>query len=88
MKVLTILSYLWVVAFAHANSILDRQNQDFTVQSPRAGDIFALAESRSADVKLDIAWTVPEETADRPVYISLVQGNNLTSLDLVRIVNG
>ena len=60
---------------------------DFTVTSPSAGDTVTLSSSAIEGAIVPIRWTVAESLADRPVIISLVQGNNLSSLTLVEQVD-
>jgi len=60
---------------------------DFTVTSPEAGDTVTLSSSTINGARIPIVWTVADALADRPVFISLVQGNNLSSLTLIEQVN-
>lgn len=76
--VLALLSLYFSNAFAQNN---------FTVITPRAGDTVSLGDTALGDIQVPIAWTVAEAIADRPVIISLVQGNNVSSLSQVALVN-
>lgn len=67
---------------------MKREQESFEVKSPAAGDTIALAESRFDELSLNISWTAPQATKDRPTSISLVQGNNLSSLALLNVING
>jgi hypothetical protein len=60
---------------------------DFTVTSPKAGDTVTLSSSALDGAIVPIKWTVAESLAERPAIISLVQGNNLSSLTLIEQVN-
>jgi len=74
---LSILSLL--IIHAHAQN-------DFTVTSPEVGDTVTLSSSTISGASISISWTVAEALADRPVFISLVQGNNLSSLSVIEQV--
>jgi hypothetical protein len=76
--ILSILSLL--VSQIHAQN-------DFAVTSPEAGSTVTLSSSALVGAIVPIKWTVAEDLADRPVIISLVQGNNLSSLTLIEQVD-
>ncbi|KAM0719787.1 hypothetical protein Q7P37_003921 [Cladosporium fusiforme] len=59
----------------------------FTVTAPKAGDTVSIGATTTADIEVPISWTVPDAIASRPVFISLVQGNNLSSLSRVEQIN-
>lgn len=81
MAITLILSILSLLVFhSHAQN-------DFTVTSPEAGDTITLSSSTYNGASIPILWTVPDTLADRPVFISLVQGNNLSSLSLIQQVD-
>jgi hypothetical protein len=81
MAMALILSILSLLVFrTHAQN-------DFTVTSPSAGDTVTLSSSAINGAIVPIKWTVAESLADRPVIISLVQGNNLSSLALIEQVD-
>jgi len=65
------------------------QNDDvFEVTEPKAGDTVTISKYTTDGVVVPIKWTVPSALADRPVMISLVQGNDLSSLSAVSRING
>lgn len=80
--------FLCLLTLAYGDALTKREQEAFKVFSPRAGDTIALAESEYDGFFVNISWTAPQATADRPTSISLVQGNNISSLALLRVVNG
>lgn len=63
---------------------LVKRQQTFSVTSPGAGDTVAVG-TRSYDTVVPIEWTVPVALEDRPVIISLLQGDTLN--ELATIIN-
>lgn len=61
---------------------------DFKVTEPKAGDTVTISRYTTDGVVVPIEWTVPASLADKPVMISLVQGNDLSSLSTVSQING
>jgi hypothetical protein len=80
--------FLCLLSLTYGEALIKREQQAFEVLSPTAGDTIALAESSSDGLFLNISWIAPEATADRPASISLVQGNNISSLALLHVING
>jgi hypothetical protein len=80
--------FLCLLSLAYGEASVKREQESFQVKSPAAGDTIALAESRYDELSLNISWIAPQATADRPTSISLVQGNNLSSLALLNVING
>lgn len=82
-----------MAAFLLALSFLSMQlraafaEDAFAVTAPKAGDTISVGKSTTSDVEVPISWTVPDAIAERPVLISLVQGNNLSSLSRVEQIN-
>ncbi|KAK3642093.1 hypothetical protein LTR56_010964 [Elasticomyces elasticus] len=62
-------------------------DETFEVTRPLAGDIIAVSYS-DPYASLPIEWTVPESIANRTIFISLVQDNDLDSLMQREVVNG
>ena len=68
---------------------ISAQNDDvFKVTEPKAGDTVTISKYTTDGVVVPIKWTVPASMADKPVIISLVQGNDLSSLSTVSQING
>ena len=84
MSVLATLSFL-SLCFVGTSA----QNEDeFKVTAPKAGDTVTINKYTTDGVEVPIKWTVPSTLADKPVIISLVQGNDLSSLSTVSQING
>jgi hypothetical protein len=65
------------------------QNEDaFEVTEPKAGDTVTTSRYTTDGVVVPIKWTVPSTLADKPVIISLVQGDDLSSLSTISQING
>jgi hypothetical protein len=65
------------------------QNDDaFEVTEPKAGDTVTTSRYTTDGVVVPIKWTVPSALADKPVIISLVQGDDLSSLSTISQING
>jgi hypothetical protein len=45
----------------------------FKITAPKSGDTVTVSKYTTEGVTVPIEWTVPDELADRPVMISLVQ---------------
>jgi len=84
-KDLLALSLTWWIAYASSTS--KRDETMLSVTAPKAGDAFGL-DTASERTGIGITWTVPDAIASRPVFLSLVQGDNLTSLAVVAPING
>jgi len=63
-----------------------KRQTTFEVTSPQFGDTFSVTDD-GEDSAIPIKWTVADDIANRPIYISLLWGNNLTTLEPVEIVN-
>jgi hypothetical protein len=64
-------------------------NEDvFEITAPSFGDTVTVSKYTTDGVAVPIEWTVPDALADKPVMISLVQGNDLSSLDRIAQING
>jgi hypothetical protein len=84
MSLVAILSFLSLFLVG-----ISAQNDDaFTVTEPKAGDTVTISKYTTDGVVVPIKWTVPSALANRPVMISLVQGNDLSSLSTVSQING
>lgn len=60
----------------------------FEATAPKAGDTVTISKYTTDGVVVPIKWTVPSTLADKPVIISLVQGNDLASLSTISQING
>jgi hypothetical protein len=68
---------------------ISAQNDDaFEVTEPQAGDTVTISRYTTDGVVVPIKWTVPSALAERPVIISLVQGDDLSSLSTISQING
>lgn len=67
---------------------ISAQNDEFNVTEPKAGDTVTISKYTTDGVVVPIKWTVPSALADKPVIISLVQGNDLSSLSTISQING
>jgi len=65
---------------------LVKRQTTFEVTSPQFRDTFSVTED-GEDSAIPIKWTVADDIADRPIYISLLWGSNLTTLEPVEVVN-
>ena len=65
-----------------------QNDEEFKVTEPKAGDTVTISKYTTDGVVVPIKWTVPAALADKPVIISLVQGNDLSSLSTVSQING
>lgn len=68
---------------AHAQN-----NNVFKITAPKAGDTVTVSKYTTDDVAVPIEWTVPDAIASRPVLITLVQGNDLSSLETISQLEG
>lgn len=59
----------------------------FEVTAPKAGDTINVGKTTTAGIEVPINWTVVDSIRDRPVFITLVQGSNLSSLSRVEQIN-
>jgi hypothetical protein len=59
----------------------------FKITAPKSGDTVTIGKYTTEGVTVPIEWTVLDELADRPVLISLVQGNSLSSLETIAQIN-
>ena len=84
MSLVAILSFLSVYLVGTS-----AQNDDvFEITEPKAGDTVTISKYTTDGVVVPIKWTVPTALADKPVIISLVQGNDLSSLSTISQING
>lgn len=65
-----------------------QSDEEFKVTEPKAGDTVTISKYTTDGVVVPIKWTVPSTLADKPVIISLVQGNDLASLSTISQING
>jgi hypothetical protein len=70
-----------------ASQIYAQDNDVFKITAPKSGDTVTVSKYTTEGVTVPIEWTVPDELAERPVLISLVQGNDLSSLQTVAQIN-
>lgn len=68
--------------------IFAQDNNVFKITTPTFGDTVTVSKYTTDGVSVPIEWTVPDALADKPVLISLVQGNDLSSLDQISQING
>jgi hypothetical protein len=59
----------------------------FKITAPKSGDTVTIGKYTTEGVTVPIEWTVLDELADRPVLISLVQGDNVSSLETIAQIN-
>jgi hypothetical protein len=59
----------------------------FKITAPKSGDTVTIGKYTTEGVTVPIEWTVLDELAGRPVLISLVQGNSLSSLETIAQIN-
>ena len=70
---------------SHAKA-LERRADSFQVTQPTTGQTVTLSEDD--DISIHIAWSSPSDIVDRPVFINLMQGTSVDTLELVETVNG
>ncbi|GAB7343084.1 hypothetical protein MBLNU457_1165t2 [Dothideomycetes sp. NU457] len=87
MSVLTLIVFIHLTLAACALGQDKRQNEDFTIQQPKGGDVYVLKYYSSELPNISISWTAPPATVNQPAYISVVQGNNDSSLVPVKVLN-
>jgi len=68
--------------------ILAQDDNLFKITAPTFGDTVTVSKYTTDGVVVPIEWTVPDVLADKPVLISLVQGNDLSSLERISQING
>jgi hypothetical protein len=59
----------------------------FKITAPKAGDTVTVGKYTTEGITVPIEWTVLDELAGRPVLISLVQGDSLSSLETIAQIN-
>ncbi|KAI7473772.1 hypothetical protein KC351_g10928 [Hortaea werneckii] len=64
---------------------LESRAESFQVTQPTTGQTVTLSEDD--DISIHIAWSSPSDIVDRPVFINLMQGTSVDSLELVETVN-
>ncbi|KAI7191984.1 hypothetical protein KC316_g5485 [Hortaea werneckii] len=64
---------------------LEHRADSFQVTQPTTGKTMTLSEDD--DISIHIAWTSPFDTADRPIFINLMQGTSVDTLELVETGN-
>ncbi|KAI7061070.1 hypothetical protein KC339_g16917 [Hortaea werneckii] len=69
---------------AHAKA-LEHRADGFQVTQPTTGQTVTFSEDD--DASIDIAWSSPPDIADRPIFINLMQGTSVDTLELVETVN-
>lgn len=79
-----VLAYL-VLDQSHAKAVGHRAD-GFQVTQPATGQTVTLSEDD--DISIHIAWSSPPDIADRPIFINLMQGPSVDTLELVETVNG
>ncbi|RMY80721.1 hypothetical protein D0862_12619 [Hortaea werneckii] len=65
---------------------LEHRADGFQVTQPTTGKTMTLSED--VDISIHIAWTSPPDIVDRPIFINLMQGTSVDTLELVETVNG
>lgn len=66
---------------------LQPRDDGFQVTKPAPGDTIAITEETYGRVNMQIEWTVPEAISERPVMLSLAQGDDLESMNEVEIIS-
>jgi hypothetical protein len=79
---------LRLLSLAYGDSPIKREKESFEAKSHAVGDTIAFAESRYDELSPNISWIALPATANRPSSISLVQGNDLSNLALLNVING
>ena len=69
----------------HAKT-LESRAEGFQVTQPTTGKTVTLNEDD--DISIHIAWSSPPDIVDRPIFINLMQGTSIDTLELVETVNG
>ena len=77
---------LLLPVLAASAALEQRDETGIQVSSPKAGDTVSLG-LEAAHTSINISWSTPDEIATRPVVLSLVQGNNISSLSHVATIN-
>jgi hypothetical protein len=80
--------FLRLLSLAYGGSPIKREKESFEAKSHAVGDTIASAESRYDELSLNTLWIALPATANRTSSISLVQGNDLSSLALLNVMNG
>jgi hypothetical protein len=80
--------FLRLLSLAYGDSPIKREKESFEAKSHAVGDTIASAESRYDELSPNTLWIALPATANRPSSISLVQGNDLSSLALLNVING
>lgn len=70
----------WHLAAFAITAASAQSNDAFTVTKPAAGDTIAISEEEYGRATVKIEWTVPEAIAERPVRLSLMQGNSIEEM--------
>lgn len=86
LRTLVVLLSAVLTAIAIGETAVGKRATGFEVTKPALGQTVTLSED--VDVSVLIEWTVPEDLADRPVLIRLMQGTNVSTLEQVDTVNG
>ncbi|GAB1744476.1 hypothetical protein NU219Hw_g1750t1 [Hortaea werneckii] len=79
-----VLFHFTVLDQSHAKALEHRAN-GFQVTQPAAGRTVTLSEDD--DISIHISWSSPPDIADRPIFINLMQGTSVDTLELVETVN-
>lgn len=75
----------WLPLIASVAAIVTADD-GFQITSPAAGDTIAILDENYGKVELKIEWTVPEAIADRPVMLTLLQGDSVDDMFEVELI--
>lgn len=59
----------------------------FQVTKPAAGDTIAISDDTFGRVNLNISWTVPTAISERPVMLTLSQGDDVNNMTEVEVIS-
>lgn len=80
--------FLSVISRAISHQTLPIRRRDaFEVLRPAAGDTVSIPFSEDSDY-VQIEWTVPVDTSERPVAMNLRRGLNASDLEAMQVVTG
>lgn len=66
---------------------LEPRDDAFQITEPAAGDTIAISDETYGRVNLNISWTVPEAISERPVILTLAQGDDVNNMTEVEIIS-
>jgi hypothetical protein len=79
---------LRLLSLAYGDYPIKREKEPFEAKSHAVGDTIGFTESRYDELSPNTLWIALPATPDRPSSIFLVQGNDLSSLALLNVING